>query len=162
MESKKLKLDELIDATQKVIRAHSSKKEELLFDITKEDSSEIEELSELVDTQIIANPEKSYDLFYRGIQKFLLSILPKDKTVRKPIFELKNILLTGKEKTSLKYGKRGADSRMAILSDMELVIDVISDWSRTPYDYMRLANLLLEKNKELKYIPEERLIEDYL
>lgn len=162
MESKKMKLDELIDATQKIVRAHRNKNEQLQLEITKEDQKEIEELSKLANVQIIADPDKSYDLFYNGIQKFLLSVLPKDTTIRNAILELKNILLTGKEKSNISSGKRGADSRMSTIADMEFVIDIISKWSRTPYDYMRLATLLLDKNKELKYVPEGRVIEDYL
>lgn len=162
MENKKLKLDELIDATQKIIRAHDSSNEKLLFEVTKEDSAEIKELSELTNAQILADPKKSYDLYYHAIQNFLLSVLPKDEMIRDTILNLKCTFLSKQEKENITSGKRGADSRMATLDDMEIVIDIISDWSRTPYDYMRLANLFLEKNIELKYCPSNRVLADFI
>ena len=45
---------------------------------------------------------------------------------------------------------------------MEHLIDVLSEWSETPQDFFRLATILINKNKELGYIPEERTIRDYV
>ena len=59
-------------------------------------------------------------------------------------------------------GKRGADSRMATTEDMSNLVDVLTDWSSTPYDYLRLATILLEKNKELGYSPAERELKDFI
>ena len=112
MELKKDKLEELIGATQRIIEAQQNDKKKLLFGLTEENREEIEELNELLNVSLIEDPDKSYDLFYNGIQKFLLSVLPKDTNIRKPILELKSILLTGKEKKNINSGKRGADSRM--------------------------------------------------
>ena len=50
---------------------------------------------------------------------------------------------------------------MATTTDMENIIDVLSEWSETPTDYFKLAHILLRKNKELKYIPEDRDLKDY-
>jgi len=63
---------------------------------------------------------------------------------------------------NLTYGKRGADSRQAKTPDMENLIEVLIDWSTTPNDYFRLSNILLNKNKELEYIPQERSLADYI
>lgn len=162
MELRKEKLEELIGATQKIIEAQQDDKKKLLFGLTEENRDEIKELNELLNTSIIEDPEKSYDLFYNGIQNFLLSVLPKTSEIRTPILELKSILLTGKEKKNIKSGKRGADSRMSYMSSMESVIDIITEWSMSPHDYMKLAYLLLNKNKELGFIPESRDISDYM
>lgn len=162
MELKKDKLEELIGATQRIIEAQQNDKKKLLFGLTEENKEEIEELNELLNVSLIEDPDKSYDLFYNGIQKFLLSVLPKDTKIRQPILELKSILLTGKEKKNINSGKRGADSRMTYMSSMENVIDIITEWSMSPHDYMKLAYLLLNKNKQLGFIPENRDISDYM
>lgn len=70
------------------------------------------------------------------------------------------ILLSHKEKD--KKGIRHADSRQAKTTDMENLIDVLSEWSETPQDFFRLAITLINKNKELGYITEEKTIQDYL
>lgn len=108
----------------------------------------------------IQDPEKSYDLYYRNIQSFLNRFLPKDNVISKPIRELVCILLTHKEKD--RKGIRHADSRQARTAEMENLIDVLSEWSETPTEFFRLALLLLQKNKDLGYIPTDRTIQDYL
>ncbi|MGP1545388.1 MAG: hypothetical protein ACTTI1_03550 [Prevotella intermedia] len=110
----------------------------------------------------LQNAELSYSLYYENIQKFIGSFLPKDKSVSKPIRNLIGTLLSHHEMKYIKYGKRGGDSRMASTEDMENIIDVLAKWSETPNDFFRLANILIEKNKELKFIPEERTIKDYV
>ena len=110
----------------------------------------------------LQDPKRSYTLYYQNIQKFLGDFLPKDNDISKTIRELICILLAHKELSGITYGTREADSRMATTTDMENLIDVLSEWSETPTDYFKLANILLKKNKELGYIPEEREIKDYL
>ena len=51
---------------------------------------------------------------------------------------------------------------MARTDDMVNLIDVLSEWSETPEDIMRLIYILLNKNKELGYVPNDRRISDYL
>ena len=68
--------------------------------------------------------------------------------------------MTHKEKD--KKGIRHADSRQARTAEMENLIDVLSEWSETPTEFFRLAQLLLQKNKELGYIAEDKTIQDYL
>lgn len=51
---------------------------------------------------------------------------------------------------------------MASNEDMEELIDIFYKWSETPNDLFGLANILLERNKELKYIPEDRTLQDYV
>ena len=143
MELSKKKLEDLISAVDKIVAANSQQ-EPSLFD----------ELSAPTD------PEKSYDLYYGNIQKFLNSFLPKDNEISKPIRELVCILLSHKEKD--KKGIRHGDSRQAKTTDMENLIEVLSEWSETPQDFFRLAITLLDKNKKLGYISEDKTIQDYL
>ena len=51
---------------------------------------------------------------------------------------------------------------MTYMASMENVIDIITEWSMSPHDYMKLGYLLLNKNKELGYIPQTRDISDYI
>lgn len=162
MDISKKKIEELISAADRIVSAQDNSKKTLLFDLTEDTNESIQDLSSLLDSEYLHDSQKTYKLFYDGIQKLLLSTIPVDNTIRKVILELKSILLTGKEKEFITYGKRGADSRGESQSKMEFVIDILSEWSSTPYDYFRLATLLLEKNKELNYIPESRQISDYV
>ncbi len=161
MELSKQKIEELISAAERIIEAQKDNKKQLLFDLTENDEN-LNNLKELLDPDVLVDPDKSYDLFYNGIQALLLSVLPKDNDIRVVILELKSILLTGKEKAQITHGKRGADSRMAGPSTMEYVIDILSEWSQTPHDLLKLSYLLLNKNKELAYVPQERVISDYI
>lgn len=156
MEIAKKKLDDLISAAEKIIEANSEHEENLFGGVKDPDA-----VAKILDIPL-QDPQKSYTLYYDNIQKFLGSYLPKDNIISKTIRELVCILLAHRELSGIKYGVRGADSRQATTSDMENIIDVLSEWSETPTDYFALANILLRKNKELKYIPEDREIKDYL
>lgn len=78
----------------------------------------------------IDDPEKKYELYYKGITKLLRKYLPKGKLNKKArdfIYEEKNTFLTrGKRKNE--KGIRGADSRMAYINDVEEMLDIITSW----------------------------------
>lgn len=155
MELSKKKLEDLISAVDKIVAANSQQ-EPSLFD----ELSAPTDIAKILDVPI-QDPEKSYDLYYGNIQKFLNSFLPKDNEISKPIRELVCIiLLSHKEKD--KKGIRHGDSRQAKTTDMENLIEVLSEWSETPQDFFRLAITLLDKNKKLGYISEDKTIQDYL
>ena len=154
MELSKKKLDELISAVDKIVSANQQKDTNLFNELTVPG-----DIAQILDVEI-QDPDKSYDLYYRNIQKFLNRFLPKDNTISKPIRELICILLTHKEKDN--KGIRHADSRQARTAEMENLIDVLSEWSETPTELFRLSQLLLQKNKELGYIAEDKTIQDYL
>lgn len=156
MESRKRELDQLEEVVNKIVTANNLEQKNLFGEtrLTRE-------VVELLDIRE-QDPELSYNLYYRNIQPFLNLFIPKDDTINRPIRELICILLTGKEKKNITYGTRGADSRSSLTSDMEDIIEVLSDWSETPNDYFRLTNILLNKNKELGFIPEDRTIQDYI
>ena len=154
MELSKKKLEDLISAVDKIVVANSQQ-EPSLFD----ELSAPTDIAKILDVPI-QDPEKSYDLYYGNIQKFLNSFLPKDNEISKPIRELVCILLSHKEKD--KKGIRHGDSKQAKTTDMENLIEVLSEWSETPQDFFRLAITLLDKNKKLGYISEDKTIQDYL
>ena len=156
MELPKKKLEDLISAADKIIEANNQTQEDLFGQVKNPNA-----ISEILDIPL-QDPKRSYTLYYQNIQKFLGDFLPKDNDISKTIRELICILLAHKELSGITYGTREADSRMATTKDMENLIDVLSEWSETPTDYFKLANILLKKNKELGYIPEEREIKDYL
>lgn len=154
MEISKSKLDELISAVDKIVSANSQQEPSLFDELTIS-----KDIAHILDVEI-QDPEKSYDLYYGNIQRFLNRFLPKDNDISKPIRELVCILLTHKEKD--KKGIRHADSRQARTAEMGNLIDVLSEWSETPTEFFRLSQLLLQKNKELGYIAEDKTIQDYL
>lgn len=128
MELSKKKLEDLISAVDKIVAANSQQ-EPSLFD----ELSAPTDIAKILDVPI-QDPEKSYDLYYGNIQKFLNSFLPKDNEISKPIRELVCILLSHKEKD--KKGIRHGDSRQAKTTDMENLIEVLSEWSETPQDFI--------------------------
>ena len=109
----------------------------------------------------VQDPQKSYELYYHNIQKALRMFLPVGEPQSKVVRELVAILLSHKEKNNIKEGVRGADSRMATTEDMSNLIDVLSEWSN-PDDIMSLIHLLLSKNQELGYCPQDRQLKDFL
>ena len=156
MELNKKRLDDLISAADKIIVANSVPQENLFGEVKN-----LDEIRNILDLSL-QDPEKSYDLYYKNIQKFLGEFLPKNNDISKVIRNEVCILLVHKELSGLTYGVRGGDSRMATSEDMEHIIDVLSEWSETPTDYFKLSIILLNKCKELGYVPEEREIKDYL
>ena len=155
MNNTKRKIEELMTAVDRIVESRESKPD--LFGFDEERESIKDKLG--ISTH---DPQQVYNLFYGNIQAFLSNILPKDATINRPIRNLVCTLLSHHEKENITSGKRGADSRMATNEDMEELIDIFYKWSETPNDLFGLANILLERNKELKYIPEDRTLQDYV
>ena len=156
METNRKRLEDLISAADKIIAANEERATDLFGEVNN-----VDEIRKILDVPV-QDPQKSYDLYYKNIQKFLGDILPKDNDISRVIREEICILLAHKELSGLTYGVRGADSRQATTEDMEHIIDVLTEWAETPTDFLKLAHILLSKCKELGYIPEEREIKDYL
>lgn len=155
MDNTKRKVEELMTAIDRIVDSRESKADLFGFDEEREGLKEKLGISS-------HNPQQVYNLFYGNIQSFLSKILPKDAAINGPIRNLVCTLLSHHEKENITSGKRGADSRMASNEDMEELIDIFYKWSETPNDLFGLANILLERNKELKYIPEDRTLQDYV
>ncbi len=77
------------------------------------------------------DPDKKYDLYWRGMHRLMTKHLPsgkENKRARGYIYEEKNVFLTrGKRKNIL--GRRGADSRMAYLTEMEVAFNTVLQWA---------------------------------
>ena len=155
MDNTKRKVEELMTAIDRIVDSRESKAD--LFGFDEERESLKEKLG--ISTH---NPQQVYNLFYGNIQSFLSNILPKDAAINAPIRNLVCTLLSHHERKYITSGKRGADSKRASSEDMEELIDIFYKWSETPNDLFRLANILLERNKELKYIPKDRTLQDYV
>lgn len=155
MDNAKRKIEELMTAVDRIVESRESKTDLFGFDDERESLKDKLGISTHDSQQV-------YNLFYGNIQAFLSNILPKDAKINRPIRNLVCTLLSHHEKENITYGRRGADSRMATNEDMEELIDILYKWSETPNELFGLANILLERNKELKYIPENRTLQDYV
>ena len=113
------------------------------------------EIKKFVLGDIPDDPEKKYDVYYKGIEKLLREYLPKGdkfKNVRDVIREEKSIFLTrGKKKD--KKGIRGGDSRMGYIQDMEEIMNLIVGWAANGRNYYELYQIIRGKNEELGYHP---------
>ena len=155
MDNAKRKIEELMTAVDRIVESRESKPN--IFGVDDERESLKDKLG--ISSH---NPQQVYNLFYGNIQVFLSNILPKDAQINGPSRNLVCTLLSHHEKENITSGRRGADSRMASNEDMEELIGILYKWSETPNDLFGLANILLKRNKELKYIPEERTLQDYV
>jgi hypothetical protein len=78
----------------------------------------------------IDDPEKKYDLYYKGVMRLLRKHLPKgqsNKKARDYTYEEKNTYLTRGHRKN-EQGIRGADSRMTYITDAEEFLDIIVKW----------------------------------
>ena len=150
------KLENLISAVDKIVDARALEQGQLFTNDALK--------SNIVETLglVYQNPPKAYELYYDNIQKILKEFLPKDNAYTKVVRNLIATLLSHKEMSEISSGKRGADSRMATTEDMEKLVDVLTEWSSTPHDYLRLATILLDKNIELGYSPSDRELKDFM
>lgn len=88
------------------------------------------------------NPEKKYDIYYKGIQNLLKKHLPKgkeNKKARSYVYEEKNVFLTRGKRIN-KAGLRGADGRMGYMTDAEEALGVVMKWVRTNGTMVDLFN----------------------
>ncbi len=88
------------------------------------------------------NPEKKYDVYYKGIQNLLKKHLPKgkeNKKARSYVYEEKNVFLTRGKRIN-KTGLRGADGRMGYMTDAEEALGIVMKWVRTNGTMVDLFN----------------------
>ncbi|MBC7758978.1 MAG: hypothetical protein H7069_08985 [Phormidesmis sp. FL-bin-119] len=113
-------------------------------------SGEVESKNELRTFALgsIEDPEKKFEIYYKGIQKLLKAQLPKgkeNKTARDYIYEEKNTYLTRGKRIN-RAGIRGADGRMGYIADAEEMMAVIMDWIMSNATMVDLYNNLRELN----------------
>lgn len=128
-----------------LMEADKIKEETFAFDL----DGQVQLKNELADLILeeIDDPQKKYELYYKVINRLLQKHLPKGlehKKARDLIYEEKNTLLTDGCRKNEK-GIRGADGRMAYSSNMEELINIISQWiseKGTMYDlYLKIRTL---------------------
>ena len=114
---------------------------------------QVELRSELADMMLeqIDDPETKYNLYYNVVNRLLKKHLPKGeeyKAARDLIYEEKNTFLTRGHRKDEK-GIRGADGRMAYITDINELINIITTWisnKGTMFDlYSRLRDLNISK-----------------
>jgi hypothetical protein len=143
----------------------SKEEQEKLVILAKTDSIKGEQLvilPEGIKTEIelkkfvlgdIDNPERKYELYYKGIMKLLRKFLPKGKNNRKArafVYEEKNTLLTRGKRLNEK-GIRGADSRMAYVSDVEELLNIITAWVVAKGTMVELFTIIRDLNVSKGY-----------
>lgn len=95
-------------------------------------SGEIEKENELRKFALgnTEDPERKYEVYYKGIQRLLKTHLPKGrqyKTARDYVYEEKNTYLARGKRIN-KAGIRGADGRMGYLVDADEIFKIVIDW----------------------------------
>lgn len=159
--SKKKNLDEILSAAERIIRAKEEEVQEDLFGNTAGDKV-LNEIKEILDSAASETHDsyKAYDLYYGIIKKLVLKIVPKSD-VRDLIQLLACNLLTGVE--LLRKGeRRGQDSRQQSNEKLNEVANIIMEWSEHPYDYMGLAQMLLDECKKKGISPQERTLAEFI
>lgn len=99
----------------------------------------------------VEDPERKYEVYYKGIQRLLIKHLPsgkQNKVARDYIYEEKNTYLSRGKRIN-KAGIRGADGRMGYLADADEIFNIVMDWilaNGTMVDlYTRLRELNISK-----------------
>lgn len=148
------------DISKKIVRKVSKDDEEKFLILSKADEVKGEQLvitdvgiktvNELKKFALGAedNPERKYELYYKGIMKLLRKFLPKGKNnykARKYIYEEKNTFLTRGKRIGIN-GIRGGDSRMAYIPDIEELLNIISDWIVSNGTMVELFSLIRDSN----------------
>jgi hypothetical protein len=160
MEENKKKLSEDLEKKEKerlqeleresiLMKADEIKEQTFSFDI----DGQIELKNEIADLILeqIDDPETKYHLYYNVVNRLLKKHLPKGeevKAARDLIYEEKNTFLTkGHRKDERKI--RGADGRMAYISDINELINIITEWisnKGTMFDlYIKIKDLNISK-----------------
>lgn len=161
MEAKKRNLDEILSAAERIIKAREDEVQEDLFGNTVGDKT-LNEIKQMLDSGSTEShdPNKAHDLYYGIIKKLVLKAIPKSD-IRDLVQLLACNLLTGVE--LLRKGEiRGQDSRQQPNDKLNEVADIILDWSEHPYDYMKLAQRLLDECIKKGISPKERILADFI
>lgn len=149
---KKAKLTEQDKEREEIFLQAASKKGQQMFlgeDSRFQSKKEIESYA----IGDIDDPVKKHEVYYQGIQKLLIDELPKGaawKEARNLIYEEKNILINrGNKKNEL--GVRGSDGRMAYIPDLEMALNIITEWMLERGTPFQLYTKFREKNVEMGY-----------
>lgn len=150
-ELEKIKKEREEEAERAEILMKADEIKEETFDFNMDGQVELK--NELADMMLeqIDDPEAKYNLYYNVVNRLLKKHLPKGeeyKAARDYIYEEKNTFLTRGHRKN-EQGIRGADGRMAYISDINELINVITTWisnKGTMFDlYTKLKNLNTSK-----------------
>lgn len=159
--NRKRNLEDILSAAERIIKAREEEVHEDLFGNTASDKV-LNEIKEILDSAATEShdPHRAYDLYYGIIKKIVLKAIPKSD-IRDLVQLLACNLLTGVE--LLRKGeRRGLDSRQQPNEKLDEVANIIMEWGEHPYDYMRLAQIFLDKCIEKGISPRERTLADFI
>lgn len=136
---------------QSILLKADENRTENLFVNEEGELKTVDELKHILMPSDTDDPVLKHQYFYQGIEKILRKELPKgisNKELRGIIREEVNIFLTrGKTKKS---GRRGADVRMAYITDMEVALENLIIWKVNNDSYTNLFMIFSELNKKYK------------
>jgi len=101
----------------------------------------------------IDNPEKKYNLYYKGIERTLKNHLPKGKEFAKArsyVREEKCVFLTRGKRLN-EQGIRNMDSRMGYIEDADKMLKLIMKWVSKNGTMVELHNEIRDLNISLGY-----------
>jgi len=96
----------------------------------------------------VEDPERKYEVYYKGIQRLLMKHLPsgkQNKVARDYIYEEKNTYLSRGKRIN-KAGIRGADGRMGYLADADEIFKIVMEWILSNGSMVDLYTRLRELN----------------
>lgn len=106
-----------------------------------------------------ADPDKSYKLYY-GMLRLMKDNLPKDKAVRRYVYDEKNIYLNRGKRINAQ-GIRRSDGRMAFITPfLEIAFDITANWVKSGSNPFDLYEAFRQKNEEMGYYDNLAQIED--
>jgi len=113
------------------------------------------EMEELLSAGKMAvdDPEKRYEIYYKGIERMLRKHLPKGKAfakAREYVREEKKVFLTRGKRID-KNGLRHQDSRMGYVDDGEQMLKIIATWVMSNGGMVELYNTLRDLNIKRGY-----------
>lgn len=161
IENKQRNLDDILSAAERIIKAREEEVHEDLFGHTVSNTvlNEIKEIFDSVESDN-HDPKTAHGLYYGVIKRLVLKAMPKSD-IRDLVQLLTCNLLT--EIELLRKGDyRGQDSRQQPNEKLNEVADIIITWSERPYDYMRLAQILLDECIKKGISPKERTLADFI
>jgi len=134
-----------------LMKANDIKEETFAFDI----DGELVLKKEIADITLeaIDDPEEKYQLYYNVVNRLLIKYLPKgeqNKAARDFIYEEKNTFLTRGHRKGVD-GIRGADGRMSYITEINELINIITNWISTKETTFDLYVKLRDLNKSKGY-----------
>lgn len=159
--NRKRNLDEILSAAERIVKAKEEEVHEDLFGNSTSDKV-LNDIKDILDSaaEESHDSQKAYDLYYGIIKKLVLKTMPKSD-IRDLVQLLTCNLLTGVE--LLRKGeRRGQDSRQQSNDKFDEVANIIMEWSEHPYDYMRLAQSLLDECIKKGISPQGRTLSEFI